>query len=263
MSPNGPVGTPDEAFELLRSANPVPDIDWLERAHRRRLDEILAAIIAGERRSSDVILLPSSRQRRRRRAIVAGVVAAALVAAAFTWAVTRHPSDPLSVSCYAAFDLDADRTQVDPDGRDYRDLCNEAWTHGRVVAGASQAPPLMVCVADQGSVAVLPAGTGRTCTRLGLAEAAPNDTSPDEQPDVATLGRLHHDLVEQFLSEGCVSASQAPRLIRDALVRHDLTDWEIESPESFPPERPCGSLAFDASTRTITVVPVPRPPQNG
>lgn len=254
--------SPDDPFELLERLNPVPDPDQITAQQQDRLDQILAGIVASDPRRSGLVVLRSPRQRRRRRMVAVAVAVVVTATAAFAWAVTRHPSDPLAISCFAESSLSSDRTQVAADGRDYRDVCAQAWSEGKVVTSVSEAPSLVACVLDGGSVAVFPGDTSAVCGRLGLAEATPEEAPSDGQPTNAVLlARLQQELIETFLDEGCVSPSRGEELVDAALTRHHLKGWSVQRPPTFPTDRPCASLAFDPPAQTIVLVPVPQPPQ--
>lgn len=253
---------PDDPFELLKRLNPVPDPEQITAQQQDRLDQILAGIVASDAGRSGLVVLPSPRQRRRRRMVAVTIAVVVTATAAFAWAVTRHPSDPLSISCFAESSLGSDRTQVAADGRDYRDVCAQAWSEGKVVASVSEVPSLVACVLDGGSVAVFPDGASAVCGRLGLAEVSPEKTPADGQPTKgALLARLQQELIETFLNEGCVSPSRGDELVDAALARHHLNGWRVQRPPAFPSDRPCASLAFDPPGQTIVLVPVPQPPQ--
>lgn len=239
-----------DPFSALGPLNPVPDAEALRDPARST--ELLRRVLSDA--TASVRVLPSSRQRRQRRIIVVVAVGAVVAAAAFAWVAVRGHDDPLSLSCYATASLESDRTQVPPAHGDPRDICASEWVAGRVTGTRSDPPPLIACVRDEGSVAVLPATRGTACSRFGWADLDPN---ANRQADFVI--RAHDQLVTAFRSEPCLDLHEAHTTARRILEANNL-DWIVSGPPEFPAERPCASLAIDPNERTVTLVPVPRLP---
>jgi hypothetical protein len=240
------------AFALLRLADPV-DQDTVRSPDSPPARQLLAEILQTPRDT------PYRRHRRPDWQVAVGVALVTVLTIAATWLWLRPVTDPLGVACYAAVDLDGDRaaraggSTLDPD-----DACGDYW-RDRVLVNPDlvppgSVPPLLGCVTDQGGLAVFPTDDPETCARLGLATVDPGSIDEGD-----TIRAVTDQLVDHFLAAGCLPLDQAERDVRQILDDNGFTDWTIIAG---PPteERPCASLAIDAPTRTITLVPMPQPP---
>jgi hypothetical protein len=185
----------------------------------------------------------------------------ALVGAVFligaAYAVFRPVTDPLTVACYRAADLDTDIVVVEARTVDDSvESCRPLWrADGEFGAQLDGGPPpdLQACVLESGAVGVFPtASGGQICDDLGLA--VPASGSPEQNQ---TVIELRDELVGAFLAE-CVGVEEARVRVEEALARHGLEGWQVVVTQSFTEERPCTSLAFDVPGETIELVPVSR-----
>lgn len=235
-----------DPFEGLESINPVPPSG--ERPDSRSdpaAQALLARIQESHREGA-----PSRHRRRVRHFLIPVVgVAAATTTAAAAWVIVRAADDPTQVACYRAVDLDSDivglASESDPIAQ-----CRRVWETGGF--GDSRPPELHACVLRSGIVGVFPADDGDPCARLGLE---PADLTGEAPAIVAVQGRL----AERFIAE-CVPLEAAATIVATELRDAGLDDWTVTGPGTAPPDRPCGSIAVDVPTRTITVVAVPTPP---
>jgi hypothetical protein len=248
-----------DPFEILRRANPVdserlPEVPTT--AHGRALFEEVIEMAASttptqEQREREPSRSPADK-RPQRRAVVLVLVAAAVTAGFTFYALVNRVSEPLTIGCYAAVDLDADAAVVGADGRSPVTVCEELWRNGAVGPGA--VPPLAACVLPSGAVGVFPSTDGDPCTTLQLA---PLDSTsyPDEADEVVAL---RTSLVEKFLAVGCLDDAEATETVVEELEDRGMSGWTVERSGTFTAERPCASLAFDPEAETVTLVPVPR-----
>ena len=237
-----------DAFEVLRQANPVPGA---EAGGLARLvpDDVLAAVLAGGREQP-------ARRRRRRIAVSVGVVAA-LATVGWTMFTSRtEPSKPLTVGCYAAADLDGRIEIAVLDGGTPEEVCAGLWQRG--VFGAGPTPPLVACVLQSGTVAVLPGTGARTCA--AVEAVALRGGNGGNQPDPVAL---RQSLVAALRSSGCVSVPRAVELVEGQLAEGGYRSWTVEVAGDPGPDRPCASLAFDVPRERVLVVPGPPVPAGG
>ena len=247
-----------DPLELLARADPVPDERALpptraylpaQRTLERILDLPLPVAAGSPRRQAE------QRHRRRRRvALATGAAVVALVAAAAAWVVTRSASDTSRVACYAAAARDADvvlvqaRAGVGPLAQ-----CSGVWASGEFQA-YGPVPPLAACVLSRGDVGVFP-GDPSVCDRLGLPRVA-----TDSGNDASVSVQLVDNLVAALAAPNCVDVTAAVDLVHQELDRLGLVGWTLITPATAVPGRPCTSIAFDPPAKTITLVPIPRPP---
>ena len=195
------------------------------------------------------------RRTRRRRWLVAAAASVALLAAA-AWALTRDVTEP-SVVCYAAADLDSDRVGISTGGVPTVEVCESVWVEGTLTnptVRATETPPLTGCVTDSGELAVFPTDDPTICERLGLA----TPTAPPVTSDLAPAVAAQNDLVTYMLSQECISVADAERRVQATLDAHGLHDWTVQTQPPHP-QRPCASLAFDNTTQTVLLIPIPTP----
>jgi hypothetical protein len=250
---------PDEPFvnsfdplQLLAAIDPVEESSLVETGDYEPAQTLLAGLLAGE--GSLVTLLPSRRDRRRRRMAAGGVAIVMACSAAAAWVVTRPADNPLDVACYAQPALRGEVAGVTPHGTNPIDACANVWRTG-AFAGRGAVPPLVGCVTRRGSAAVFPSESPTLCDTLGL------DRLGDAAASDQTILGLQDVLTDTFLSRGCVTPDEAMTLVRSELDRRGLTEWRINNPGPYPPNRPCASLSFDVPARSVTLVPFPaRPP---
>lgn len=234
-----------DPFDRLRAADPAKMGD--RETASMDPERIFRQVVASTR--------PSPLRARRRRRILVLVGAVFLIAAAYV--VFRPVTEPLTVACYRAADLDADILVVDaPAAGDPVDVCRPQWSpEGEFGAelGDGPAPDLRACVLESGAVGVFPTASGsQVCADLGLA--VPASDSPEENQAVI---ELRDELVDAFLEE-CLSVEEARTRVVEAVARHGLEGWQVTVSQSFTEEQPCASLAFDVPAETIELVPVSR-----
>jgi|FLYL01.1.fsa_nt_gi hypothetical protein len=235
----------DDPFERLRAADPTRSADPVSAEVDR--ERIFRQVVTSTR--------PNPLRALGRRRILVLVGAVFLVAAAYV--MFRPVTEPLTVACYGAANLDADIVVVDaPTGGDPVDACRPLWgPDGELGAqfGGSATPDLQACVLESGAVGVFPTASGsQVCTDLGLAVPA-SDSNGENQ---AVIG-LRDELVDAFL-EQCLDVDEARAKVEEALARHGLEGWQVTVTQTFTEERPCASLAFDVPAKTIELVPVSR-----
>lgn len=245
------MGIPDDAFELLRSLDPVNESrlpDHQTPIAQRLLTEILskprAASPAHPRRPS---------RRRLRVAVALAFVALATIAAA--WIVLRAISNPIAIGCYQAPTLDSNRVGVASGGRLDPSVCAPLWEEATLVnqdvAPAGSIPPLFGCVTDTGSLAVFPSDDPTLCEQLGLSP-------PDDQsiPEGEAIRQLNDQLIAYFDNQACVPFDEAQQGVEDILEKTGFGDWTIEFMPGNP-GHPCASFGLDSENQTIRVVPIP------
>lgn len=239
-----------DPFDILRQANPI-DPDELGDADSLEGQALLAEILRQPRKRPARARLPRlAPGRPRHRYLVPAIAVLALGAGAVGWALTRGVSEPLTIGCYAAADLQAKTAVVPADGRAPVAACRELWRLGEF--GAQPTPPLQACVLPSGAIGVFPKHQQDTCGALGLPPV-PSTYEPSANPVV----RLKQRLVDQFLSEECVVEQRARTLVEAELARLRLADWRIESAAPFTAARPCATLGFDTARRAVLLVPAP------
>lgn len=236
-----------DPFDRLRALNPVPTPGGLLAPHDDPDAIALLNRVLGEADSEAIV----RHRRRGRRIIIPAVVAAAAAAtAAAAWVITRPADDPTQVACYRDVDLSADIVGAEPVGGDPTAACTPVWENGEF--GGGRPPLLEACVLDSGIVGVFPATGGDPCGRLGLDRAGPQGEEP---PIVAIQDRL-----ADRLGAACVPIDDAVALIEDELREAGLGDWTVVAPGAGFDDRPCASVGIDGAARTISVVPIPKPP---
>ena len=191
----------------------------------------------------------------RRRRVLVGVVAAAIVLAATGagYLATRQPTDPTGVACYSEFDRSSSAVVV-PHHPSPLETCRRAWFSSEFdeALPGEQSPPLLGCVLDSGMAAVFPRSGNQGCSDLGLATLA------DHRVD---------DRVQEFIEElsselrsRCVPPQEARELAQDELDALDLVGWTARISRDDAPAQWCASLAVDAPSRVVLIVPIPPAP---
>lgn len=238
---------PVDPFDELARRNPIPDPRVLpDPTDDEHASALLARVVGVRPPGAD------DRHRHRRRLILIPLAAAVAVAtAAAAWVITRPASDPTSVACYRAVDLESDIFVAEPAAGGAIEACARAWSGGPF--GSGDPPPLGACVLDSGVAAVFPATDGDPCGRLGLNRLEPFD---GEEPPII---RVQDDLSERFGSR-CIPVAEAEPHIRAVLAEAGLEAWTVVVPSAPPAERPCASVTIDVATRSVTVVPIPATP---
>lgn len=238
-----------DPFETLRRINPVDPGTLPEPARSREalddMERILRGDVSPAERRGFRWLRTLGRARRRRIYLVPVVAVVALGAGTLAWALTRGPTQHLSVGCYAAIGLDARAAVVAANDASPVETCREVWPE----AFGKPPPPLQACVLPSGAVGVFPSPEGDSCQRLNLAPAPSEPASP--------VVELQNTLVDAFLAR-CVSESQARRIVLAELRHLRLEDWRIVTSGRFDSARPCTSLAFDEKRSQVLLVPIPR-----
>lgn len=228
----------------LRDLRPRYRDDFLSRGDDPAADTLLDSILeAGD----------GVRPRRRRRipfaVIVVSTAAIAGASGAAAWLLSRAPSDPTAISCWASSDpVSTDRfeltasSQVEPQVR-----CAELWNDGTI--SSTGAPPLVTCIGAGGLVTVVPGSEG-TCGALGFAIA---DRSADEPTRVADLGGQ----LSELLAGECLGPDEAIAATQEVLDQLGLDGWTIESPDTLVG---CAAASIDAPSQQVRLIFVPPPP---
>lgn len=238
-----------DGLERLRETNPVD-----ERAvqgpdsHAARM--LLNSIISTR---PDQQLASNKSRKTLRFAVVLGVILTLTTAA--TWLWTRTIDIPTTVRCYQATDLDADIADAPAGGTATADACISVWrsevlTNIDIIPRGS-VPPLVACVAENGSLAVFPTSDTAICSRLGLPSA-----DPAGQTDADLLRSVSEALIDYFQAESCIPMSDAEQDVRGILDQAGLRDWVVAS-EPTNPENPCASHSIDPPTKTVYLIPIP------
>ena len=241
-----------DPFEILREINPVDPNTLPDPACSQAALEGLERIVGGEVAPSEARhprRLRALRPVRRRRVYVVPAVAVTVVALAagtLAWALTRGPTQHLSIGCYAAVDLEARTVVVPAHANSPIESCEQVWRAGEF---GKPPPPLEACVLPSGAVGVFPSPEGGSCARLSLPPAPAEPASP--------LVELEDTVVDTFLGR-CVSESEARRIVIAEMRRLGLGDWRVTTSGTFDSSRPCASLAFDEARSEVLLVPIPR-----
>lgn len=241
-----------DPFEILRRINPVDPSTLPEPARSQKALDAMERILRGDFISTDRRrprrMRSLGRSRRRRLYLVPVAAATVLAAATLAWALSRGPTQSLSIGCYATIDLQGRAAVVSATDASPVAACERLWLDG---AFGKPPPPLEACVLPSGTIGVFPSPEGDSCKRLNLVPI-PGGSEPS-----AAVVELQNALVDAFL-ERCVSETQARRLVRDELRRLNLRDWHLSTSGRFTSARPCASLAFDEEAREVSLVPIPR-----
>lgn len=239
-----------DPFEVLRQANPV-DPDELPDADSPEGRALLETILQQPREPHARHWLPHLALRTpRRRYLIPAVAILAFAAGAVAWALTRGVSEPLTIGCYAAPNLQAKTAVVPADERSPIAACRQLWHQGEF--GDQPTPPLQACVLPSGAVGVFPKRGNDACNTLGLPPV-PSTYEPATTPVV----RLKERLVDQFLNEKCLTEQRARTIVQAEFRRLRLQGWHLETATPFSATRPCATLAFDTARRVIVLVPSP------
>lgn len=235
-----------DPLERFREADPARRTDPA-RPSDPAAQTIFQRITTSDDRST------TSRSRRRRRWIPLLVGAVFLMGAA-SYILFRPVTEPLTVGCYRAAAIDADRVVL-PATSDASatDICSSAWAPGGEFAAdsAGGVPPLEACVLDTGTLGVFPStGTGNVCEQLGLADPDPGSTDDNQ-----AVVELQDALIPQFL-DTCLDLTQATAVVESELASRNLDQWQLATNQPFSAERPCASLAIDPVTMTIELIPI-------
>lgn len=235
-----------DAFDALRSANPLPE--------GTRLEPLL---VAAKEVLDRAIAEPPPPRRWPRRAAVTVVAGMALATAGWTAVSLLDQADrTVTVGCYAAAHPRGQVEVVAHDGRSPVELCAELWQHGAF--GPDPAPALQPCVLPSGTVAVVPGKQPETCAALGASPLEP--PAPGGEADVMALREA---LVAAVMSEGCIEVPRAVELVERALAQGRFIGWTVQVTGGSGPDRPCATLGFDVPSERVLVVPGPRPPSGG
>ncbi len=239
-----------DPFDVLRRINPVDPKTLPDPARSREALEAMESILR-EDVDSRAGRRPPRLQRlrripRRRIDLVPLVAAVVLGAATLAWALTRGPTQHLSVGCYASLDLEARTVVVPATDPSPVETCEKVWLDG---AFGRPPPPLQACVLPSGAVAVFPSPRGDGCARLSLVPAPGDEGS--------AVVELQNGLVDTFL-ERCIAEPEARKIVQTELTRLRLDDWRVRTSRRFESARPCASLAFDEEGREVLLVPIPR-----
>lgn len=241
-----------DPFEILRRINPVDPSALPDPTRSREALEVMERILRGDLVSPErrrLRWLRTLRHAPRRRIYLVPVVAAVMLGAGtLAWALTRGPTQHLSVGCYATADLDARTVVVSATEGSPVEACRKVWLDG---AFGRRPPPLQACVLPSGAVGVFPSRGGNSCEQLNLIRA-PADSEP-----ASAVVALQTALVDTFL-ERCISEREAGQIVLAELRRLRLEDWRVVTSGRFGSTRPCASLAFDEERSKVLLVPIPR-----
>ena len=193
----------------------------------------------------------SPRFRRNRGFIAAGVITAVAGAGgSLTWAFTRddQPRHPLMISCYSAADLHSNQLVVARTLDDPVETCRAALEK----SDPSQDPaPSVACLTRTGTAAVFP-GDESTCENLGLADLDIT-LSDDEAHAIA----FTESVTNELSTRGCQPPDVVGRLVEEQFSTFELDEWRVTYEHEATADEPCGSIAIDVPTRTVTVIPIP------
>lgn len=242
---------PGDPFEVLRRINPVDPRTLPDPAHSREALEAMENILREDVDSDAGRRLPRLQRLRRttprRRVYLIPLVAVVVLGAAtLAWALTRGPTQHLSVGCYASLDLEARTVVVPATEGSAVETCEKVWLDGTF---GRPPPPLEACVLPSGAVGVFPDPRGDGCARLNLVPAPGDEGS--------AVVELQKALVDTFL-ERCIAEPEARQIVQAELTRLRLEDWRVATSGRFESARPCASLAFDEEGREVLLVPIPR-----
>ena len=195
------------------------------------------------------------------RVAVIAIVSAALIAAG--WILFREVTWVQGVVCYSAADLESDRVAGRPSDEPNVELCAEPWADGVLTnqdIAKGSVPAFTGCVNEEGALAVFPTDDESVCDHLGLATPTPRPQSSSDP--VPTSGvDLQNRLVDYFSAQDCVDMDAASAEVQRILNDAGFEGWEIVSqPKQLT--RPCASFAIDTEARTVTLVPIPDPPES-
>ncbi|HRE00171.1 MAG TPA: hypothetical protein PLV68_02660 [Ilumatobacteraceae bacterium] len=194
---------------------------------------------------------PQRRWRWRRRSVVAGLVVVGIAGTASVaiaaWYSTSTPRDPLDVACWSDQQRSSQWEVRIGLGDSPLTACGTPWDDGTF--GRSGPPPLVACTSAEGIIAVVPA---ESCAKVGLDGLTPGY----EDSTSAQTADLLQQLIGDRLFEECHTEVETRSLIDGVLAEHGLDDWTVESPVPFTADRPCGQVAIDPTTRTITIVTI-------
>ena len=186
-----------DPFEILQEINPVDPGTLPDPARSPDALAVMESMLRGEFASPQggrFRWLRSLGRGRRRIYLVPVVAAAVLGAGTLAWALSRGPTQHLTVGCYATADLDARTAVVSATDASPVEACRKLWLNG--VFGQPP-PPLQACVLPSGAVGVFPRADGDSCERLNLAPAT-------VEPASAVVA-LQKALVDKFLRPQCAS----------------------------------------------------------
>lgn len=248
---------PLDPFDVLGWLNPV-DVDQFKDAQNspEAIAE-LERIVSTARRQGRRRRLPFPR---RRRAVVLTSAAAAVALAATAWALTRGPTQQLTIGCYESISLQADTVVIASTDKAPVAACREIWERGEF---GRRVPQLNACVLPSGAIGVFPTERGSACDQLGLAPLAPSppQTTPSRTaPETSVEPNAVKDaLTDTFLASGCLDREQAVTAVERVLSRLGASNWTVRPTSAFTTTRPCASLAFDEENRAVLLVPMPKP----
>lgn len=237
-----------DPLDRLRVSNPVP----IESVARLASSDVAIALL--QRIVTESVPDGSPRRAptlRRRRRIVPAIAAVSLCFGAVAYAlVNRQVSEPETVACFAAVDLEARAVAVVPGAGGGAAACAELWARG--VFGAAAVPALVECVLASGAAGVFPAEPGQDpCLALSLTAVA---SEPSATPQFGVFQRA---VLERFLASSCVDPGEGRAIVRRELDRAGLDGWTVRETAAFGPDRPCASLGFDVPGKRVLLVPGP------
>lgn len=247
----------DDPVELFRRSNPVDPIG------QPGTDAPRADALAQEIVKLPVDTLHRGPRGARRQWTIVLLAASAAVAVAAAVMLTRDVSAVGSIGCFREPSLEGDAAIVRSDGRDPITLCRELWETDAFPRAPSPPEELVECVLPTGVLGVFPAAH---CSQVQNGDDPDPDISvlppPDGQHviDASEFARHRDRLVEMFLEEDCPTMEHGEGLVQEAFEEGLFPGWSVVLPEQGHPERPCATLGFDESTRTILLVPS-EPPQ--
>lgn len=224
--------------ELRRAATRAEDIPGPDSPEARR---VFNAVIAGE-------------ERRRRRVRVIRTVAIAVLALALIAAVVirfAFVSDPTSIACFEAVDIDANRAVTFVTHTPTVDDCAEWWLNGELSNPqwpSGEVPPMVACTGPGGVLWAFPTDDANVCQTLGLANP---EAIPDDHPVVA----IQEALRDKYTWDACVPPARAITEITQILDQLGLDEWNVELTSTLPGD--CTTISIDPDRSTIVIVPLP------
>lgn len=232
-----------DELEFLRGHRPlsVAPVDEVKGRARMALMHVIEAETS-----------PRKSVRRRRWPLLAAATLVVIGGTAATWALLREPTHAASFGC-----VTDDVTAVMPnDGSSPVDTCKLLWERGDMVAGVTEAPPLVSCVSPNGPVVVVQRTTARTCEDDGMAPWT-------EEREYMAVGRAvtnvriaFHDRFRQT-GERCATAGEWTSRLAEALRKEDAGEWGMRV-DQIEPDRHCYDVAeIDPTKRTIRIIGMP------
>lgn len=216
-----------------------------------RMHELADQIIASEqpRGSHQPPTLHTSRTRRRLIGLIVAPIAVGALAAA-GWALLRtDATNALSLSC-----VSGDVTAVIPhDGTPPIQACTELWRNGAMEPDTTTAPPLIACVDDSSTVAIIEGTNPIACQDADLTVW---QDQPAYEAAGAAITEARTQLHARFdaTGNGCATQDDWQTLLSQ---QQGTNDWSITTDNTSANSRCFDIGTADPTTLTITLIPVP------